>query len=237
MAAESFQFKEFTIFHDRCTHKVGTDGVLLGAWVRISADATRVLDIGTGSGLIALMVAQRTGEGCFIDAVEIGEDDAGQAKENVARSSWKDRVTVYHTSIEEFRERNNYDLIVTNPPYFSDSLLPPDERRRRARHTTTLPLAQLLKHALRLLSAQGTLAIILPWTEGLRFISAASTAGLSVVRKTVVHSRISKPPERLLLEFSFSGQAIADTELIVHSMGEKWSEEYIALTRHFYLKT
>jgi tRNA1Val (adenine37-N6)-methyltransferase len=238
MAEKPFQFKQFSISHERCTHKVGTDGVLLGAWARIPPDATRVLDIGTGSGLIALMIAQRTGADCFIDAIEIGEGDAGQARENVARSPWKDRVTVYHTSLEEFREHKNYDLIVANPPYFSDSLLPPDEKRSRARHTTSLPLAQLVKHTLPLLSAQGRLAIILPWTEGQRFISVASTVGLSVVRRTVVRSRVSKPVERLLLEFALSAQAIPDTALTLHSgKGEKWSEEYIALTRDFYLKT
>lgn len=236
MVGEPFQFKQFSIAHDRCTHKVGTDGVLLGAWVRVLPGDRSVLDIGTGSGLIALMVAQRTGVNCFIDAIEIGEEDASQAKDNVSQSPWKDRVKVYNTALQDFHVGKPYDLIVTNPPYFSSSLLPPDEKRGRARHSNALPWPQLLEHVIRLLSDQGRLAMILPHAEALKFTSLASTAGLFVLRKTVVRSRANKPPERLLLELGTSVNGMPDTELILHSGPEKWSEEYVLLTKDFYLK-
>jgi tRNA1Val (adenine37-N6)-methyltransferase len=148
----------------------------------------------------------------------------------------KDRVKVHHTSLEEFRKEKTYDLIVTNPPYFSDSLLPADEKRRRARHSHALPWTQLLKHAVPLLAARGRLAMILPHAEGLRFIALASTVGLLAVRKTVVRSRANNPPERLLMELAVSGERLPDTELVLHSGAEKWSEEYVVLTKAFYLK-
>jgi tRNA1Val (adenine37-N6)-methyltransferase len=236
MPAGPFRFKQFSIAHDRCSHKVGTDGVLLGAWVRILPADQNILDIGTGSGLIALMIAQRTDVKCFVDAIDIGEAEACQARDNVLQSPWPDRVKVYHTSLQEFQKTKKYDLIVTNPPYFSDSLLPPDQKRGRARHSHALPYAHLVEHALLLLSAEGRLAVIMPSFEALKFISLASTSGLSVLRQTILRSRVDKAPERLLLELGLSGERVPDSELVLHSDGEKWSEPYEQLTKDFYLK-
>ena len=237
MPAGSFRFKQFTVAHDQCTHKVGTDGVLIGAWVRLSPADRRVLDVGTGSGLISLMVAQRSGAPTQIDAIDIGDADVCQARDNVARSPWRERIAVYHTSLQDFAPAIRYDLIVTNPPYFINSLPAPDGGRSRARHTILLPYDDLLAHSVRLLKPSGRLALILPFREGLEFLRMASSCGLSVLRKTMVRSRGDKPPERLLMELAFTGGPENSDELILYDRDNSWSAAYKNLARPFYLKT
>lgn len=236
MGLEPFQFKQFAVNHDLCTHKVGTDGVLLGAWVRIFKDEREMLDVGTGSGLIALMLAQRTPAGSHIDAIDIEAADVLQASKNAQHSPWKDRINVVHSALQLFTPGKKYDLIVANPPYFSNSLLPADKRRGQARHTGSLPYGDLLQHGDRLLTTSGRLAVILPYADGLNFIELAKIHGLFPVRKTRFRSRVHKQPERLLLELAFAGPAEPDTDLVLHGEGEKWSKEYVALTREFYVK-
>lgn len=235
MGSKLFHFKRFSVAQDRCTHKVGTDGVLLGAWVNISPKDKRILDIGTGSGLIALMLAQRSAPDSRIDALDIEEHDALQAKENVSQSPWPGKVIVHHLAIQDFLPSTPYDLVVSNPPWFEDSLLPFDNRRRIARHTARLSHGDLLKHAVRLMSADGRLAVILPHTSGLRFIDTARPHGLLPVRKTTFRSRPHKQPERMLLEFAFAEHPVQHEELVLYSPGGEWSDAYRALTREFYL--
>ena len=167
-----FHFKKFSVAHDKSTHKVGTDGVLLGAWVSLE-EVQRILDVGTGTGVISLMLAQRTPETVTIDAVEIEEDDALQAAENVRQSPWPEKIKVYHKTIQAFSPGKKYDLIISNPPFFVESWLPPEKKRSQARHTEQLSFEELLESATRLLSANGRLAVILPFQEGLQFIESA----------------------------------------------------------------
>lgn len=230
-----FHFKQFSVRHDRSTMKVGTDGVLLGAWVDVT-HSKRILDIGTGSGVIALMLAQRTTSDVAIDAVEVEKEDAEQARENVEQSPWPRRVEVFHSSIQNFTSEERYDLIVSNPPYFNNSAKPPDEKRIQARHTTTLPYDVLLHHAKQLLTPNGRLALILPFTEGLAFETLASQYGLRCCRKTAFRTRREKPIERWLMELSAGSCQKIDDEILLYNDGLEWSDDYIRLTRDFYLK-
>ena len=232
-----FHFKKFSVQHDRCTMKVGTDGVLLGAWVNV-AHAKSILDIGTGSGVIALMLAQRTQEHVTIDAVEIEVGDAEQARENVAHSPWSEKVVVHSSSIQDFHPGKQYDLLVSNPPYFSNSWEPPDQRRHQTRHTITLPYPELLTAATRLLSPDGKFSVILPYAEGLHFIDLALASGLHCTRQWSFRTRPDKPIERWLLEFSRLNAVRKENEIQLYreKAGEEWSAQYIELTRDFYLK-
>ena len=228
-----FQFKQFQVADDRCAMKVGTDGVLLGAWTDIG-EAKTILDIGTGTGLIALMLAQRTPSTVKIDAVEIGEEDSVQAKENVSHSPWPERITIHHSSIQDYHSEWKYDLIVSNPPYFNNSLPSPSDKRTAARHTPTLSYEELIKSVVRLLSDQGRFALILPVKEGNAFISLAQFQGLYCVRQTAFFARADKPQERWLLEFSRL-PAISKAEKIILFEGTEWSNEYKKLVFDFYL--
>lgn len=230
-----FHFKQFSIRHDRSTMKVGTDGVLLGAWVAVDG-ADAILDVGTGSGIIALMLAQRTAPHTLIHAVEIEASDAAQATENVAHSHWPDKVKVFQSSIQDFDAQVQYDHIVSNPPYFVNSQEPPDARRVEVRHTTKLSHEELLMTAVRLLKPTGKLSIILPYTEGHQCIARALRHDLFCVRQTNFRTRAGKPIERLLLTFAFKMSPVDHGEILLYNGDNDWSSEYRALTREFYLK-
>lgn len=205
--------------------KVGTDAVLLGAWADVSNSKT-ILDIGTGSGVIALMLAQRMPL-AQVDAVEIDEASAKQAEENFERSVFANRLRAYNSAIQDFEGK--YDLIVSNPPFFSKSLLPPTSGRQIARHTTTLTHDDLLKAVVRLLDLAGIFAVIVP-TEDI--IKIAKHSGLYCNRKTSVIPR--NKVERFLLEFSRTEKVSVEDELILHD-GERRGDGYRKLTQEFYL--
>lgn len=230
-----FHFKQFSVRHDHATMKVGTDGVLLGAWTNPS-NAKYILDIGTGSGIIALMLAQRTESDVLIDAVEVEAKDAAQASENISNSPWPAKVLVHHTPIQDFRSERKYDLIVSNPPYFINSQEPPDKRRVEARHTILLSHEELLQSVSRLLSARGRFSVILPYTEGLYFIERAKLYNLSCSRQWSFRTRKEKPIERWLLEFSCSPKTTDRGEILLYDDANEWSKGYITLTQQFYLK-
>jgi tRNA1Val (adenine37-N6)-methyltransferase len=232
---QDFHFKQFSIQHDKATHKVGTDGVLLGAWVDVST-AKRILDVGTGSGVIALMIAQRTRSSVLIDGVEIQEADAIQASQNVARSPWANRVKIHHTSVEDFDGFNSYDLIVSNPPFFVNSSMPPVRERGIARHTNELTFDSLLIAAKKLLNINGRLAVILPFEESKILSSMAVSNGCFLNRTMSVKSRAGRPIERVLMEFSRVEKPLQSESLTIHNAGNEWSGAYKALTRDFYLK-
>ncbi len=231
-----FRFKQFSVRHDKCAMKVGTDAVLLGAWVNV-VGAKRILDIGTGCGVIALMLAQRTNEEATIDAVEIGQEDAKQAAENVFHSPWPKKISVHQKAIQEFHSKHQFDLIVSNPPYFVDSLLPPSRQRVSARHARNLSYDELILHSIRLLNQKGKLAVILPVEEGNRFKSIANEKGFQVVRQLAFYSRKEKPQERWLMEFSFEEQHVKSEILTLYNSNHEWSDGYRKLTSEFYLNS
>ena len=176
MANPWFRFKQFTIFHDKSTMKVGADGVTLGAWARLG-NTKKILDIGCGSGLLALMAAQRSSAN--IIAIDIDADSAQQTRENAANSPWRDRVETMHTSLQDFAKQTSlrFDHIISNPPYFTDSLKNPSEKRSLARHTDTLPHIDLVVSAKKLLTERGKLSLILPVNEGKQFLETAKQEG------------------------------------------------------------
>ncbi len=235
MSNSFFHFKQFTIHQERCAMKVGTDGVLLGAWVAIN-NAEHILDIGTGTGLIALMLAQRSA--AQIDAIEIDADAANQAKENVQLSQWKERICVYKTSLQDYwPEAKSYDLIVTNPPYFSNSLPAPDPGRNIARHNYQLSLHELLEGVRRLLKKNGRLGIILPVEVFNTFVEKAVEIQLFPLHKTLIKPSPHKSAIRIMAEFSYIEKEISTSDLFIEKYGRhRYSEEYIDLTRDFYLK-
>lgn len=231
---KTFYFKQFQINHDRCAMKVGTDGVLLGAWCKVN-DARRVLDIGTGSGLIALMIAQRTDDETIIDAVEIDDQSAEQALENFSAAPWAHRVRLHKSSIQAFQTKDLYDLIVCNPPYFVNSLKPSDVKRNLARHDLALPFVDLILSAKKNLTPSGLFSVILPFREGNEFIIEAARHGFFCGRKTVVKAKIDKPAERLLLQFSLVSTNRIEGELILENPEGGRSDDYKQLVDHFYL--
>lgn len=235
MGAKLFHFKHFSISQDHTAHKVGTDGVLLGSWVNIHLHDRFLLDIGTGSGLIALMLAQRCGPDARIDAVEIDARAANQARENVARSPWPSKVAVIPECLQRFAPGITYDLVVSNPPYFINSLHPPGAERMQARHARALTFPDLLKAVIRLLSPGGRFGIILPYTEGLHFITLAREIGLFPFRRTAFRARRHKPAQRLLMEFTRQEETMEESEIILYEERESWTAEYKALTKDFYL--
>lgn len=229
-----FHFKQFSVRHDQVTMKVGTDGVLLGAWADVSG-ARHILDVGTGSGVIALMLAQRTGAETAIDGVEIMKQDFQVALENVSTSPWKERLKIFHTAIQEFSPDRKYGLMVSNPPYFENSLLPPDPSRTVARHTSTLTPVDLLHAAKRLLLPHGRLSLILPHQESNAFNLLALDYGFHCIRKTGVRSRREKPVERVLMEYAFKAGPLQSDSLILYGEKDMWSEKYRDLLKDFYL--
>ena len=230
-----FHFKQFSVDHSNATMKVGTDGVLLGAWANVEG-CVRLLDIGTGSGVIALMLAQRSSSLAKIDAVEIEPVDAAQAQVNIGKSPWPDKVEVHCIAVQSFAPSFLYDCIISNPPYFSNSFEPPDPRRVEARHTSSLTFHDLLFSANRLLAKNGSLNVVLPHVEGLSFIELAKTFGLFCSRNWTFKTRYEKPIERHLLEFKRVSLECECREIVLYNEGENWSEDYKNLTRDFYLK-
>ncbi len=229
-----FKFKKFTVCDDRATMKVGTDAVLLGAWADVH-DAKHLLDIGSGSGVIALMMAQRSDEDARIDAVELQREDALQASENVSLSPWQDKISVFNSSIQDFNSEKKYDCILCNPPYFSKSLLPPAESRRDARHESALTHHELLEASVRLLASDGRLNIVLSHPESEGFISKAIELKLFLNRYTRFFTRYEKGQERSLLEFRFTNENLQEGNLVLYQSHDHWTDAYLRLTEDFYL--
>jgi tRNA1Val (adenine37-N6)-methyltransferase len=213
--------------------KVGTDAVLLGAWCPVES-AKRILDIGTGCGVIALMLAQRSSTDAHIDAVELEDRDARQASENVMNSPWPKKVNICQERIQDF-QAPRYDLIVCNPPFFSQSLLPPDPQRARVRHDHELSREDLLKAVIGLLVPTGAFCLILPAQDATSFIISAKAAGLYLQKHTQFHSRNTKPAERSLLSFVRNpGPGLVD-DLVLYGLDDRQTMAYRNLTGDFYL--
>ena len=218
MSNSYFQFKQFTVRQDKCAMKVGTDGVLLGAWVDVDR-CNRILDVGTGTGLIALMLAQRSE--ALIEAIDIDAAACEQAQENAAASPFA----------------GPYDLIVSNPPYFARSLKCPDQQRSTARHNDTLPLDELLQDCRKRLTPTGRVALILPYDRKEELESVCEQFRFYFVRKTAVVSVAGLPPKRLLAELQTAPCLPPDeNQLVIEHADHSFTADYIRLTKAFYLK-
>lgn len=229
-----FEFKQFKIRHDRCAMKVGTDGVLLGAWSDVER-AGRVLDIGTGTGLVALMIAQRSP--ARIVALEIDAEAATQACENVTGSPWKERIEVVRQDFRTYTPSIKFDCIVCNPPFFENSLQCPAQQRTLARHTSELNYYELLEGVSKLLTDDGRFSIVIPTNVSTAVQELAETFGLYPYREMKVITAPGKQPKRTLLAFAFDPKAECRIEeMLVEVKRHQYSEEYIRLTKDYYLK-
>jgi tRNA1Val (adenine37-N6)-methyltransferase len=228
-----FNFKQFTINQDKSAFKVGTDGVILGASADISG-VNRILDIGTGTGLIAIMLAQRCG--AEIVAIEPDNDSYRQALENVGNSRWRDRISVECTSLQDFRPEKPFDLIVSNPPFFSGSLKNPDPRKSASRHNDSLTGQELLNGAAQLLTENGRFCVIMPYVEGNILIAEAQEYGLFCNGLLKIRPLATSDVRRLVISFSRQRKKPDEKFLTIeHGKRHEFSEDYISLTKDFYL--
>jgi len=233
-----FQFKQFSVQQDKTAMKVGTDGVLLGAWAPINHNPISVLDIGAGTGIIALMLAQRT-HAEQIDALEIDENAYEQAVGNFENSPWTDRLFCFHAGLDEFIDEpeDEYDLIVSNPPFYSEDYKTDNEQRDLARFQDAMPFEELIEAADLLLSENGIFAVILPYKEEENFIALAREWELYPLKITRVKGTPVSEIKRSLLAFSRNKiQEIEIDELIIEIDRHVYTPEYIELTKEFYLK-
>ena len=234
---EPFTFKQFAVAQDRCAMKIGTDGVLLGAWTTIDHRPLSVLYIGAGTGIIALQLAQRT-TAELIDAIEIDHLAYEQCVENFEASPWGDRLFCYHASLEEFTEEidDRYELIVSNPPFYSDNYVTEDPARNTARFADALPFKDLLQHVSVLLSEEGIFSTIIPKKEEQTFIALASEVKLFPTRICRVRGTDTSEVKRSLMEFSFQKTTVEMTSLVIEHSRHNYTQDYCDLVREFYLK-
>lgn len=233
-----FRFKQFTIQQKESAMKVGTDSVVLGAWISIQK-ANTILDVGTGTGILALMLAQRSS--ALIDAVESNKSACLEAVKNVKSSPWHDRIRVIESSFQDFWNVKKmagleYDLIISNPPYYSNSLPAKTFERTLARHSNTLTVSELLKGVNVLLKPHGRLGLVMPYPDGKQFIAVAKERGFYCNRLLKLRSRQGRPVKRLLMELSRQEMELETQYLVISESGQnQYTKDYIEMTKDFYL--
>lgn len=233
-----FQFKQFTVNQDRCAMKIGTDCVLLGAWCPVEKNPFSVLDIGAGTGILSLMLAQRS-NAQQIDAIEIDENAFEQCVENFENSPWGDKLFCYHAGLEEFIEEpdDKYDIIISNPPFYSEDYKTENKQRDLARFQEALPFEDLVDAVNLLLNENGIFAVIIPFKEEERFIDLCAEVELFPVKVTRVRGSQTTAIVRSLLAFKrYELPVLEANELVVETSRHQYTEEYVALTKDFYLK-
>jgi tRNA1Val (adenine37-N6)-methyltransferase len=229
-----FEFKQFRIEQQKTAMKVGTDGVILGAWVSVD-HALRILDVGTGTGLIALMIAQRCN--AKIDAVEIDALSFSEAKINFEQSPWRERLEIFHCDYNSFSNEKEqlYDLIVCNPPFFIDSLRNSDPQLAKARHNESLTFSQLIQGSVKILKDTGRLTVILPSESFDEFRENARLQGFYLHQQTQIFTKPGRPASRVLLEFSLLPDYPQTGEIYIHNHDGQITEQYRELTGPYYL--
>ncbi len=233
-----FQFKQFNVNQDRCAMKIGTDAVLLGAWCPINNNPFSILDIGAGTGILSLMLAQRS-NAQQIDAIEIEENAYEQCVENFEASHWGDRLFCYHASLNDFinEPEDQYDIIISNPPFYSEDYKTDNSQRDLARFQDALPFEELVKATTLLLSENGIFAVIIPFKEENRLLNLCAQAELFPIKMTRVKGTPTGPIIRSLLAFKrYELPVLSANELVIESSRHMYTEAYTKLTRDFYLK-
>jgi tRNA1Val (adenine37-N6)-methyltransferase len=234
---KSFQFKQFSIQQDQCAMKVGTDGVLLGAWASLDQHPDSILDIGAGTGLIALQLAQRSSAEA-IDAIELDDAAYEQCVANFEASPWADRLFCYHAGFDEFVDEmeDKYDLIVSNPPFYAEDVASGNTARDQARQSNSLPFGELIQGVVQFLTDKGIFSVIVPFKEEQGFVQLAQNVGLYPNRMTRVKGNPETDFKRSLMEFSFQQNEPHMDTLIIEKERHQYTEAYIKLTQAFYLK-
>ncbi len=234
----TFNFKQFTVQQDRCAMKIGTDAVLLGAWCPIENNPFSILDIGAGTGILSLMLAQRS-NAKQIDALEIDEDAYEQCVENFEKSPWSDRLFCFHAGLDEFiaEPEDEYDIIISNPPFYSENYKTADSHRDLARFQDALPFENLVEAVDLLLSEKGIFAVIIPYKEEDQFIDLCAEVELYPVKVTRVKGSDTTPIVRSLLAFKrYELSVLTADELVIEINRHEYTDDYIQLTKEFYLK-
>ena len=233
----TFNFKQFQVNQDRCAMKIGTDGVLLGAWTPLINNPYNVLDIGAGTGILSLMLAQRSNAE-QIDAIEIDEDAYEQCVENFEASPWSDKLFCFHAGLDEFVDEpeDEYDLIISNPPFYTDDYKSDNRSRDLARFEDALPFEELIEAAALLLSDNGIFSVIIPFKEEERFVSLCKELDLFPLKITRVKGTPTTEIKRSLLAFCKMEQTPLIDELVIEISRHNYTPEYIELTKDFYLK-
>ena len=226
-----FKFKKFVIIQEKSAMKVGTDGVLLGSWATCKK-SNEVLDVGCGTGLITLMLAQRNLKSS-ITGIEIDEIASKEAKLNISNSDWEERVCVKNTSLQKFKTKIKFDLIVSNPPFFPFNKS--DKRRDIARHTNSLSFDELIQNAVNLLTKTGELSVIIPKNSEVYFCDIAKSYRLFRNRVCYVKGNENSEVKRVLMGFSFSESKIKEDYLIIEKSRHEYTNQYIQLCKEFYL--
>ena len=237
MISPPFKFKQFSVNQDRCAMKIGTDAVLLGAWVNLENNPFSILDIGAGTGILSLMLAQRS-YAELIDALEIDDNAYEQCVGNFEQSPWGDRLFCYHASLQQFTEEieDKYDLIISNPPFYSEDYKTENESRDLARFNDAMPFDHLIESASLLLSEEGNFSVIIPFKEEKKIIDLASKVKLYPNKILHVKGNPSSEIKRSLICFSFRENGINIDELIIETKRHQYTDDYINLTKDFYLK-
>ena len=233
MTRKPFQFKQFFIYQDKTAMKVGTDGVLLGAWANLLGQD--IIDIGTGTGLMSLMLAQRFPDS-VIDALEIDQDAFLQAKENFEDSTFNNRLSIYHTSLQGFSTQKKYDLIVSNPPFFTVNDTVDFDARKQARQQETLTFSDLISKTSQLLKLDGLASFIIPYDQMDDFCTIAAQNDLKLGRVVYIKGNETSQIKRVLLEFSFEEKNLVEQQLTIEVGRHQYTQDYINLTKAFYLK-
>ncbi|QXP60311.1 tRNA1(Val) (adenine(37)-N6)-methyltransferase [Olleya sp. HaHaR_3_96] len=235
--SKPFKFKEFNVQQDQCAMKIGTDSVLLGAWTPLDTNPFSVLDIGAGTGVLSLMLAQRS-HAQVIDALEIDEQAYEQCVDNFETSPWADRLFCYHADLAEFAEEieDKYELIISNPPFYSEDYKTKNDQRDLARFTEALPFDHLVDSVSKLLSEDGIFSVVIPFKEEVNFIKLASEVKLFPNNILRVKGSDTSETKRSLLTFSFRESEIKIDTLVIETARHQYTDDYINLTKDFYLK-
>jgi tRNA1Val (adenine37-N6)-methyltransferase len=236
MSNPYFQFKQFTVFHDRCAMKVTTDACLFGAWCaeEISkTNSTQLLDIGAGTGLLSLMIAQKNS--LKIDAIEIDKEAAQQASENMALSPWKEQINVVNEDIAAFHAGKKYDCIVSNPPFYENELTSKQDRKNLAHHSSQLPFAQLLKLTKDLLAGEGVFYLLLPFKRIKEAEELIGQRQFFIHKKVVVHPSVSHPPFRVMFMCSLKNKETSASQIFIRDENQHYTPAFVALLKDYYL--
>ncbi len=229
-----FIFKQFTIHQDQTAMKIGTDAILLGSWADVTF-STSILDIGTGTGIISLMLAQRNKK-AEITAIEIEKKACKQALFNFQNSKWNSRITLQHIALQNFNPQKKFDTIISNPPFYDNHHFTKDKNRTLARHTSALSYKKLIEKSASLLTNKGFFHVIIPHQFETKFLTIANQFNLHPMRILNVSGNKNTPVKRSLITFSFHIKPIQKATLIIKNLKNRYTEDYINLTKDFYLK-
>jgi tRNA1Val (adenine37-N6)-methyltransferase len=235
MSNNYFRFKQFTVQQDKCAMKVSTDACIQGAWTPVDENVSSVLDIGTGTGLLSLMLAQRS-EGIHIDAIELDEDAATQAVENITSSPWKDRIEVIHADVRNYVFNKQYDMVICNPPFFNNSLLGSNDGRNNVRHTLSLSYPDLFTVIGKALKPAGYASVLLPVAEHAEWERIVRANGWYFSRLLKVHPKGNVPANRVVSICTPLQTSCTEEALQIYDSGGSYTELFTGLMKNYYLR-